>query len=447
MRKPDPCEERFSPDKLIILQFVTVYKMASTNTFQELLPSAPVQVNLPTCCYLPLPHQTRTTVSGFVCADEGERRVCVLCPNQNAYSETFIRAHIRYLPAHVRVIYGGWFPLVIDTGELLLDYLSPLLKTIHRHVGRTAKFTATLFKEHALRTFLRENCIDVVLAEYGPTATKVSRACTHAHVPYIVFFHGFDAFHENTLRIFGKSYQRVFTDAAAIIAAGHALGEQLVRLGAPREKIHCMPASGVDLSLFYGADPSSAPPHFCAVGRFVEKKAPHLTIQAFSAVKRQSADAHMTMVGNGPLLEQCKELVKTLHLEKAITFLPPLPHEEVARLMRSARAFVQHSVTAQTPGNRGDSEGIPIAIVEAAASGLPVVSTRHSGIPEIVTEGETGFLVEERDINGMTEYMLQLARDPALAGKMGQAARERAQKIFSMEALIARLWHIFERVL
>jgi glycosyltransferase involved in cell wall biosynthesis len=109
-------------------------------------------------------------------------------------------------------------------------------------------------------------------------------------------------------------------------------------------------------------------------------------------------------------------------------------------MMRRARAFVQHSVRT----SYGDSEGTPVAVLEAGASGLPVVSTRHAGIKDVVIEGETGFLVDEGDIEGMAAHMLTLARDADLAGRMGRRAREHVAANFSMEQHIARLAEVLE---
>ena len=119
------------------------------------------------------------------------------------------------------------------------------------------------------------------------------------------------------------------------------------------------------------------------------------------------------------------------------------PHSEVGALMQQARAFVQHSVRALS----GDSEGTPVAVIEAGASGLPVVATRHAGIPDVIIEGETGFLVDEGDVAGMAAYMIQLARGPALAAGMGQAGRKRIEEHFSMEKSIGNLWKIIESVI
>jgi glycosyltransferase involved in cell wall biosynthesis len=108
--------------------------------------------------------------------------------------------------------------------------------------------------------------------------------------------------------------------------------------------------------------------------------------------------------------------------------------------MREARVFVQHSV--RTSG--GDSEGTPVSILEAGATGLPVVSTRHAGIKDVVQHKSTGFLVEEGDVEGMAEYMLELGSKPSLAGSMGRQARQHIAQNFSLEENIRRLSEVLE---
>jgi len=115
----------------------------------------------------------------------------------------------------------------------------------------------------------------------------------------------------------------------------------------------------------------------------------------------------------------------------------------VAREMAGARAFVQHSLRAAD----GDSEGTPVSILEAQASGLPVVATRHAGIPEVVLDGETGLLVAERDVDAMAAAMLRLLREPAYAGTMGAAGRRRVQELFTAERSLGLLADILRRVM
>jgi glycosyltransferase involved in cell wall biosynthesis len=108
--------------------------------------------------------------------------------------------------------------------------------------------------------------------------------------------------------------------------------------------------------------------------------------------------------------------------------------------MRKVRCLVQHSVRA----SNGDCEGTPVAVLEAGASGLPVVATHHGGIPDVIVEGKTGFLVAERDIEEMARAMLRLAADPLLAANMGLWARSHIETNFSQARSLDRLWKIIE---
>jgi glycosyltransferase involved in cell wall biosynthesis len=146
------------------------------------------------------------------------------------------------------------------------------------------------------------------------------------------------------------------------------------------------------------------------------------------------------MVGTGPLFDECQALAKKLGIDHVVTFLGGQGPDVVRKELQQARCYVQHSIEAPS----GDSEGTPVSVLEAGATGLPVVSTRHAGIPDVVLEGETGFLVEEHDVEGMAQQMLRLAQDPDLAGKMGRAGRARIQEFFSKEKSIDCLWDIIE---
>jgi glycosyltransferase involved in cell wall biosynthesis len=176
------------------------------------------------------------------------------------------------------------------------------------------------------------------------------------------------------------------------------------------------------------------------MGRFVEKKAHFLTILAFERARRQCPEIRLSFAGDGPLLDSCKQLIRALRLEGVVEFLGVVSHDKVPAMIRSFRGFVQHSVTAPS----GDSEGNPVAVMEAGASGLPVVSTRHAGIPDTVAHGETGLLSEELDIDSMANHIALLARDPSLAATMGENARARIQNFFSMERSIQGLYGILE---
>jgi glycosyltransferase involved in cell wall biosynthesis len=157
-------------------------------------------------------------------------------------------------------------------------------------------------------------------------------------------------------------------------------------------------------------------------------------------VVKKYPEARLTMAGDGPLRNMCIRHAEIAGLTDKVEFPGVLSHAEVADYMWRARAFVQHSIT--TPS--GDSEGTPVAIMEAGASGLPVVATNHAGIPEVVLHEETGFLVAEKDARAMASAMIGLLQYPELADRLGKAARARIEANFSLEKRIERLWGIIQ---
>ena len=276
-----------------------------------------------------------------------------------------------------------------------------------------------------------------MLIEFGNVAVGAMDACRQLALPMTVHFHGYDVYSQPMLEQYGSRYGQLFDQAGALVAPSRAMRDALLRLGAPEEKTHYVPC-GVDLARFDAGAPDRSPPTFVAVGRFVEKKAPHLTISAFAAVHRRHPEARLRMIGDGRLRGPCEDLAVGLGVGGAVTFLGWQPHEVVAREVRRARAFVQHSLVASD----GNSEATPQSIMEASASGVPVVATRHAGIPEGVVEGETGFLVDERDVHGMARHMEELLVEPALAAEMGRAGRRFVEAHFAIDATIARLWDV-----
>lgn len=364
---------------------------------------------------------------------EERRRICVVVPYLPSISETFIRAHVEKLPAETLMVHG-WRPSIGAKAVLPLHNIA-LHKVARVLLGHGLERETTSAYVKAFRAYAPH----AVLAEYGPTGANSVEACKRLGIPLIVHFHGYDAHERSTLAAYREKYRLMFAQAAAIIAVSRSMQRQLISLGAPANKVHYNPC-GIDCSAFEGAEPGKAPPLFIAVGRFVEKKAPEVTLQAFSLVQRKFPHAQLRMIGDGPLFEQCKALASSLGIANAVTFLGAQPHAVVQAEMRNARCFLQHSVEAKS----GDCEGTPLGVLEAGASGLPVVATRHAGIPDVVIEGETGFLVNEHDVEGMAAHMLRLLEEPMLAARMGQAARTHITNNFSQQQSLDKLWAIVE---
>lgn len=348
--------------------------------------------------------------------------LAILSPLQNAYSETFIQAHKKIPGVKVFYYYGM-------KNFMHLEAYGPLGKSPVKYrynlERKIKKKGYEYLHENLLRYSFKRNKIQAVLAEYGSTAYDHLPAIKALKLPLIVHFHGYDAYREGALKKF-EHYKEVFHYARYVIAVSQNMVAQLETIGCPKEKI---------VYNVYGPDPafSHIKPRFAkkqclAVGRFVDKKAPYLSILAFKEVIKKNPEATLLMAGNGYLLNACKNLVKFYGLEKHIQFLGVIEPKRFMQLLEESYCFVQHSIIAED----GDSEGTPVSILEASAAGLPVVSTRHAGIPDVIENEETGLLVEEMDVQGMTKNILRLLNNKEEAMKMGSKGKRNISKNFNL---------------
>jgi colanic acid/amylovoran biosynthesis glycosyltransferase len=359
---------------------------------------------------------------------------CIIQGANNFFSSSFIRAHIEYL-AGEKVVLNNYYPQFSYKGREIRYFYGrrPLLKKLkklmphwfyHRHVTLWEETYAG--RHDAISAFMKHHNVDVILAEFG---THGSNICPHARdlgIPLIVHFHGHDAQREPVLEDFRERYKVMFDYAFKLISVSNFMTETLVRMGADRDKIVCNPYGPREM--FY-RNQSDYQKTLLAIGRFTDIKAPYLTLMAFRQVLENHPDAKLVMGGHGELQEVCRTLAKTWDIESQVFFPGVLRHEEVLSLFSEACCFVQHSLTP----SYGDAEGTPVAILEAGAAALPVISTRHAGIADAVIHGETGFLVEERDLDGMAHYMKMMLDDRDLCVKMGAAAREHIRANYNIE--------------
>ena len=361
-------------------------------------------------------------------------RLVLLSPEPAATSETFIRAHRYLLPFTVIPLYRWRFPFQTE-GRRWVAVLPGAFRMFAERLPLSGlAFWAEHWGQRDVARWLQHSEASAVLAEYGPLGAGIAPACRIAGIPLVVIFHGFDAYQHATLERFRGPYAELFANAAALVVVSVPMRHQLIQLGAPAERIQVNPC-GVDPTRFCAADPAAAQPHFLAIGRFVGKKGPLFTIEAFAQAHQVEPSIRLTMIGTGPLLADCQKRAGELGLEHVITFAGACSHASVQAHLRQGRAVVQHSLRCAS----GDQEGTPVALIEAQMAGLPVVSTLHAGIPGVVIDGRTGFLVPEGDVAGMAKAMIRLARDPQLAAEMGAAGRAHSLEHHTMERHINAL--------
>lgn len=364
--------------------------------------------------------------------------LCITRPNKYSYSETFLDNQIRVLKPEI-LLYEGWYPSVLPNGKSFLPFPFNFLLVRGGMRNVFPKIYHAIYTR-LLAAYLQKNKIDVLLANYGPMGVALADACERANVKFCIHFFGFDATEYKILDIYKERYAVAFQKANAIIAMSNDMKMQLQNLGADPSKIY-INACGVETEKFSGAFPENAPPIFITVGRFTAKKSPQSTIKAFAEVLKKVPEAQMIMVGDGDLWEEAKQLAQSLNIADKIDFKGKQSPEEILLLFHQVRVFLQHSMMAPS----GDSEGTPVAILDASATGLPIISTRHAGIKEAVVHGETGFLVEEGDWKSMSEYMTQLIQNPVLCGQIGRNARKHMIDNYEMDKLLQNLRGILEK--
>ncbi len=363
----------------------------------------------------------------------------IVAPTKDAYSETFIRDHMERLGPDVLRVFGS-FEKATHEGRLICGRAVSVIAT-----GRLPGAPEAMVRYYRdqvnvrIAKFWKQHGVDVVMAEFATTASYMLDSTLRARVPMVAHCHGYDVYETAILQSHHGAYEQLFHRAAAIVVVSNDMRDQVIGLGADRDKVHVNPC-GVDIEKFQAIDAGANGLALVSTSRFVEKKGPHLTILAFSKARELCPEATLTIVGDGPLLNACKQLCEALRLGDSVRLPGKQTHEEVRDVLQSARAFVLHSVRAPN----GDSEGSPVAVLEASATGLPVIATAHAGIKDTMVHGGTGLLSPELDIEAMATNMVAVLKDARLARELGQGGRERVAQRFSMNQSIANLQDILE---
>ncbi len=369
------------------------------------------------------------------------KKIAIVHPNPNAYSETFIRNHIEYLPCEIIELNGGYLPTRIGTGDKGIPIISNFKNSIFRLHKKIFKKNSYNPYYKAIKNILKKEKIQAVLAEFGPTGVEMLPICEDLGLPLIVYFLGFDAHHRPTIKA-NNNYKQLFEKAAAIVGVSNKICEQLEQLGCPKEKIHYIVCGVTDL-FFQENIPTDTAPNLVAVGRFTAKKAHYLTIMAFAQVLKVIPNAKLKIIGTGTeLLDVCWQLIQMYNIQDSVELLGVLPPSKIAEIWKSARAFVQHSLESMD----GDCEGTPVAVLEAGAIGLPVISTYHAGIADVVIHERTGLLSAERDVEAMAQNMVRILQDGEYAQKLGAQAKIHIKENYHIDISIKKLWELIKNI-
>jgi len=284
-----------------------------------------------------------------------------------------------------------------------------------------------------------------VLRRYGPIDAVVGHLqsipgafylARQLNAPILAFFHGDDA----NIHLQGKKYGAVYSDlrddpAAFFLGVSGNLVKRLIAFGMPSERTFVQHL-GLDLSSYpEPTEPDIARPlKLIMVGSFRRSKGHEIALRAFAHFIRGFPGATLHLIGgvskpeHRGLVQELKALVERMDLGASIRFRGRMPIDGVAQEIAGSDIGIQPSVFIP---EEGQLEGIPNSILEAMASGVPVVATRHGGIPEAVEHELTGLLVDEYDIEGLARALSRLAADPGLRRRYGLAGRRVVEERFN----------------
>ena len=225
-------------------------------------------------------------------------------------------------------------------------------------------------------------------------------------------------------------------DVARVIVTETDYAAQFLRERFPQRanSVHRI-YNGLDLAEFERADFSSTPPLIIAVGRLIAKKGFAELIRACALLAERGKLFRCEIIGEGPLENELRAQIAQLNLQNRFVLSGAKPQREVRQHLAAASVFVLPSVL----DPEGGMDNLPTVIMEAMATGLPVISTNIAGIPEMVVQNETGFLVQPADPIALAKAIEDVIDDRLLAQRLGEAGHQRAQELFSIEKNVREL--------
>lgn len=294
------------------------------------------------------------------------------------------------------------------------------------------------FRASTLEILLRKNRYDIIHCHFGPIGKMVAMLKRRRIIDsrIIVTFHGYDL--SRYIKDHGEDiYNDVFLYADLCLPISNYWRNRLIELGCPEWKIavHHM---GIDL-LKYKFITRKPKENFkvniLTIARLVEKKGVNFGIEAVNQLINLGYRVNYFIIGEGPQYNSLKEEITRKSIGDYVKLLGGKTQEEIHSILADSDILLAPSVT----GSDGDMEGIPVAIMEAMATGIPIVSTYHSGIPELVESGENGYLVEEKDVHGLVEKLACLIESPMLREKFGSQGRNKIEREFYIKNLNQKL--------
>lgn len=349
-------------------------------------------------------------------------------------SETFIdrlvRNHINYTP--IALCYRKKF-----FTENLKVFEVPK-KGVDSWLNFTA-FHANLSLPY-YRQVLKQEKPDLIHAHFGFDAVKLIQLSKEFDIPLVVSFYGSDVSRLPSELGWKKRYRKLAAHAAHFISATEFMKSQLIGLGFPEQNISII-RFGVDLNGSNYLEKSLTGQKMMIAGRMVEKKGFEYAIRAVSELKKRGIEIELNVYGFGPRMNALKSLAKKLNISERVFFHGYQPVEHILKAHHEHTIFLAPSITASD----GDMEGLPNTILEAMAKGTTVIATKHAAIPEVIEDKKTGFLVEERNVHGLTRAIESIIRGDFDLNEIRRNARTVIEEKYGIHRMVREIENIYNQ--
>jgi glycosyltransferase involved in cell wall biosynthesis len=289
----------------------------------------------------------------------------------------------------------------------------------------------------------------LIHAHFGIEGVSALALAERLRIPLVTTFHGFDATLKTHAMLGSPAWfrypllrRKLAREGNLFLCASSFIRQKLLTTGFPASLTH-IHYIGVDCQAIRQRDDVEELPVILHVARLVEVKGTRYLLQAFAAVAQRYQYIRLVIIGDGPLRRQLEALAVSLGIRERIEFAGALPHHQVLSWMRKAAMLVLPGVRTST----GREEGLGMVLLEAAATGLPIIGSQVGGIPECIREGETGFLVPERDADALAQRMGELFEDPVKRRRMGTAGRALVERQFNIERQTEALENFYDSLL
>ena len=294
--------------------------------------------------------------------------------------------------------------------------------------------------------WIREVNGQLIHAHFGQEGFRCLAAKRETGVPMVTTFYGMDVSHLPRQKVWQKRFKRLFDEGELFLAEGSYMAQQLVNIGCLPERVRVQHL-GVDLEkipFVLPREQMNERPVVLTYAVFREKKGLVYAIQAFAKIANAYPLAQLRMIGDGPLRGELEIEINKLGLQDRVTLLGFLSHEAALDELRRATVLLYPSVTAAN----GDTEGgAPVALIEAQASGTPIVSSMHADIPEVAPHERCGLLFPERDVMGLATGLDALLGNEALRLQMAKAGRVHVEAEHNLKIQAEKLEKIYDGLL